>query len=103
MEAAEIKRRMSVHLKFTEHARVAMLDDDLVVDDVVHAIEQDEILERYPDAKPFQSCLVLGRAKDGRPLHVVCSLPGHVDMLIIVTAYLPTEEGWIDFRRRRAI
>lgn len=101
MEAAEIKRRMSVHMKFTEHARLAMLDDDIAVDDILHALDQDEVLERYPDAKPFQSCLLLGRALDGRPLHLVCSLPTHVDMLIIVTVYVPSEERWIDFRRRR--
>jgi len=88
-------------LKFTEHSRLAMHDDDLEVDDVIYAINQDEIIERYPNSKPFQSCLLYGRTRDEKPVHIVCALPSHVDMLIIVTAYLPNQEDWIEFRRRR--
>ena len=96
----EIRKRAKIHVKFTEHARLAMRDDNIVVDDVLSALAG-EVIERYPDDKPFPSCLISGKTMDGRPLHVVCAMPKHVDILIIITAYIPTEEEWIEFKQRR--
>ena len=75
---------------------------NVLTDDVISALLDGEVIEKYPDDKPFPSCLVYGRAKDRKPLHVVCALPTHVDILIIVTVYIPLEDEWIDFRRRKA-
>jgi hypothetical protein len=77
-----------------------MRGDNIAVDDVISALAG-KVIEKYPDDKPFPSCLVYGRTMDGRPLHVVCAMPKHVDMLIIVTVYIPTEKEWIEFRKRR--
>ncbi len=46
-----------------------------------HAAE----LKRY-------SCLILGRGKEGRPIHVVCSPKD--EFLVIITAYLPSTDEW---------
>jgi len=67
LEPSDVRRRLSVHLKFTEHSRLAMHDDDLEVDDVIYAINQDEIIERYPNSKPFRSCLLYGRTREACP------------------------------------
>jgi hypothetical protein len=96
----EVRKRARIHVKFTEHARLAMRGDNIAVDDVISALAG-KVIEKYPDDKPFPSCLVYGRTMDGRPLHVVCAMPKHVDMLIIVTVYIPTEKEWIEFRKRR--
>lgn len=96
----EVRKRARIHVKFTEHARLAMREDNIAVDDVISALAG-KVIEKYPDDKPFPSCLVYGRTMDGRPLHVVCAMPKHVDMLIIVTVYIPTEKEWIEFRKRR--
>ena len=77
-----------------------MREDDVKVDDVISALAG-EVIERYLDDKPFPSCLVYGRTTDGKPLHVVCAMPEHTNMLIIVTAYIPTREEWVEFRKRR--
>lgn len=96
----EIRRRAKIHVKFTEHARLAMRDDNITVDDVLLALTG-EVIEKYPEDKPFPSCLVYGKTRGGKPLHVVCAVPKHVDILIIITTYIPTEGEWIEFKKRR--
>jgi hypothetical protein len=76
-----------------------MRDDNLATVDVVKALKNFEIIEEYHGSKPFPSCLLLCWPK-GEPLHVVCALPKRVDMLIIVTVYIPCREEWLDYRRR---
>jgi hypothetical protein len=43
-------------------------------EEVVEALLNGEIIEEYPEDKYGPSCLVLGRTRAGRPLHVQCSL-----------------------------
>ncbi|MHB1869119.1 MAG: DUF4258 domain-containing protein [Nitrososphaerales archaeon] len=112
MEIAErIKWAVAHHqVKFTEHARVAMLDDDLITDDVMKSFQNFDVLEEYPDAKPFPACLTLCLLNDGNPLHAVIALPHEVQpatnttmdsLIIIVTIYRPSESEWTDHRRRK--
>jgi len=77
-----------------------MREDNISVDDVISA-SAGEVIEKYLHDRPFPSCLVYGRTMDGKPLHVVCAVPKHIDMLIIITVYIPSENEWIDFRERR--
>ena len=67
-----------------------MRGDDIAVDDVISALTG-EVIEKYPHDRPFPSCLVHGRTVDGEPLHVVCAMPEHIDMLIIITVYIPRD------------
>ena len=101
VDKAAIQRRIKTHIKFTEHARLAMRDDNLITVDVLDAIQNFEIIEEYLNAKPFPACLLLCWLKGKDPLHVACALPEHVDMLIIVTMYIPSKAEWPDYRRRR--
>ena len=96
----EIRKRVKIHVKFTEHARLAMREDDITVDDVIMALSG-EVIEKYPDDEPFPSCLVYGRTVNGKSLHVVCAVPKHIDILIIITTYIPTGDGWVEFRERK--
>jgi len=92
------KRREQI--KFTDHARIEMAKDGISADEVLKAIESGKVIEEYVDDKPFPSCLLYGKSDD-KPVHVVCALPHHIDMLIIITVYLPDPMRWIDFERRR--
>ena len=61
-----------------------------------------EIIERYPDARPYPSCLVLGWLALGDPLHVVCSRGDVEPALRIVTLYEPEDALWeSDYRTRK--
>ena len=87
-------------IKFTDHARIEMAKDDIRADEVLKAIENGEVIEDYVDDRPFPSCLLYGKS-DEKPIHVVCALPQHVNMLIVVTVYTPDPRRWIDFERRK--
>jgi hypothetical protein len=51
---------------------------------------------------PFPSCLILGAAMDGKPLHVVCAYNPDVNCCMI-TAYYPNQDKWeSDNRTRKA-
>lgn len=58
-----------------------------------------EIIEDYPEDARGHSCLMLGRGRDDRAIHVVCAPKS--EYLAIITAYLPDPDQWTpDFRGR---
>jgi hypothetical protein len=59
-----------------------------------------EVIEDYPDDKYGPSCLIFGRTREGRPLHIQCSYPSR-PLINIITLYEPDPDLWIDFRMRR--
>jgi len=64
-------------------------------------LETGEVIERYPDDRPYPSRLVLGWRED-RPLHVVVAEQAEADTLIVITVYEPNPALWEDdFKRRR--
>jgi len=44
------------------------------LDEVIECIMTGEIIEEYPDDSRGPSCLIHGKTKDGRHLHVCCSM-----------------------------
>jgi hypothetical protein len=71
------------------------------VDEVLRTLQVGEIIEQYPQDKPYPSCLVLGRTAEGRPLHTVCAPVSTERRLIVVTVYQPDPARWdTKFKRR---
>lgn len=66
--------------------------------EVEEAIINGEIIEEYPDDKYSQSCLVYGKTKSGKDLHVQVSLPPKV---VVITVYEPDHSEWIGCKIRR--
>ncbi|KAA3662100.1 MAG: DUF4258 domain-containing protein [Calditrichaeota bacterium] len=66
--------------------------------EIEEAIVSGEIIEQYPFDKYSPSCLIYGKTKGGKKLHIQASLPPQI---VIVTVYEPNPEEWIDFRIRR--
>ena len=60
-----------------------------------------EIIEDYPDDKPYPSCLVLGKTSIGDPVHSVWAYNEFNKWAVIVTAYRPNPEVWIDWKKRK--
>ncbi len=88
---------------YTQHARKEMREEVTVImeQEISQVIENGECIKNYPDDQPYPSMLVFGRTKRNRPLHVVCAYSEEDNLSIVVTAYEPDPEKWIDFRRRR--
>lgn len=98
-------RRCAQGCRFTDHARREMEAEPLGListDEVMAVLDAGEIIEEYPDDVPYPSCLVFGRTRAGRPLHVVCAPVTEESRLIIVTTYQPDPMRWeSDLRRRK--
>ena len=75
-----------------------MIKRDIERIEIEEAVIAGEIIEEYPDDKYSPSCLIYGRTKSNRHLHVQLSIPPAV---VIITAYEPDESEWIDYRVRR--
>ena len=91
-----IRQRASLRILFLPHAVRQMSRPDRMIStaDVRKVIEDCEIIEDYPEDSRGHSCLLLGKATDGRPVHVVCSPKD--DYLAIITAYIPDSGQWAD-------
>ncbi len=99
MEIEEIKVKISIgEYRFSDHTVKRMIKRSIDRVEIEDAVLSDEIIEEYPDDKYSPSCLVYGRTKSGRHLHVQLSLPPAV---VVITAYDPDETEWIDYRVRR--
>ncbi|MEK7476808.1 MAG: DUF4258 domain-containing protein [Candidatus Coatesbacteria bacterium] len=92
-------------LKFSNHSRLEMERESrgiIKVDEIVQALDVGEIIEEYPDDRPYASCLMLGRTAAGRPLHVVCAPVMDEAQLVVVTTYEPDPALWEPgFKRRK--
>jgi len=45
----------------TDHADEGLANDEILEEDLFHSVLHGEIIEDYPDDKPFPSCLVYGK------------------------------------------
>ena len=85
-------------VQIRHHARIRMRNRGIRVDDIVCALAHGELLEEYANDKPYPSCLIYGES-EGKPIHVVCALT-EIE-IIIITAYKPDPEKWVDFKTRK--
>ncbi|MEE8390718.1 MAG: DUF4258 domain-containing protein [Anaerolineae bacterium] len=60
--------------KTSHHAKVEREAETITIDDIKTAILNGELLEDYPDDPRGHSCLILGTAEDGRPLHIILTI-----------------------------
>jgi len=68
--------------------------------EVEASINTGAIIENYPDDYPYPSCLLMGKSKENRVLHIVCAINN--DTLWIITAYEPNMIEWeADFKTRK--
>jgi hypothetical protein len=96
IEIIEIIKRHAY--RFSDHAVKQMIKRSIQRIEVEEALNNGEIIEHYPEDKYSPSCLIYGKTKTGRDLHVQISLPPTV---IIITTYEPDPKEWIHFRVRR--
>ncbi|WP_293672829.1 DUF4258 domain-containing protein [Thiolapillus sp.] len=75
-------------LKFSGHAVSRMFERGIRKEDVVQAVNDGEVIQRYPDDRPYPSCLLLWNTSD-LVIHVV-------------TVYKPSLTLWeSDYRNRK--
>lgn len=86
---------------FRVHAIKRMAKRLISEADVRHVLEVGEVIEDYPEDRPYPSKLLLAWIA-AKPLHVVVAEDAANRELIVITAYEPEPEKWdSSFRRRR--
>lgn len=89
---------------YSAHARREMRQEEsgpISDDEVYQSVCNAEVIETYPDDKPYPSVLLFGETQAGRPLHVVCAYDEESTRSVIVTTYEPDPDLWYDHRRRK--
>lgn len=81
-----------------QHAIERSIEREVAEEEVAEVILTGEIIEEYPKDKYGPSCLIFGRTRAGRPMHVQCSL---APVVWIITVYEPNPDEWTDFRKRK--
>lgn len=67
--------------------------------DIKEALLNGKVIEGYPEDQRGKSCLVYGKTKGNKDLHLVCGLTS--DILWVITVYEPDPVEWIDPETRR--
>jgi hypothetical protein len=86
--------------EFSKHAVDQSIVRRISVQEVREIFADAEVIEDYPDDKYGPSCLIFGRTREGRPLHIQCSYPSR-PLISIITLYEPDPDLWINSRMRR--
>ena len=100
----QIKSLCNEHkLQFTAHALRRSIERNIdISNDIIPAILSGEIIEEYPNDRPYKSYLILGTTADNRFLHIVCAIGE--DILWIITEYFPNTDEWEDdFKTRKKV
>jgi len=90
-------------IRITDHADEETRADDLTFDQVLFSVLQGEIIEDYPSARPYPSCLVYGNTFGGEPVHTVWGYNEENGWAVLVTVYRPDPNRWIHWRIRRPV
>jgi len=103
MEIEEIIDAIRSHrIRITNHADEEAQADHLSFDEIFVSVFQGQIIETYPDDKPFPSCLIYGDTFGGEPIHSVWDFNQQNQWAVLITVYRPDPRRWIDWRKRRA-
>lgn len=83
-----IERVASEQYRWSRHGDRERQNDALTLDEVEQALLNGRILEQYPNTGRGESCLVVGFADNGKPIHIVCGR--QEAWMVVITVYLPT-------------
>jgi hypothetical protein len=84
----------------TDHADEEAVDDALTFDEVYFSVMHGEVIEEYPNDKPYPSCLVMGKNFAGEPIHSVWAYNSGNGWVVLITVYRPDPARWIDWKVR---
>ncbi len=88
-------------IRITDHADEEAESDNLSSDEVFFSVFQGELIEEYPNDKPYPSCLVYGNTSDGSPVHSVWGYNPENQWAVLITVYRPDPNRWTNWRQRR--
>lgn len=96
----ETSAMVSTRLIFTAHAIKRMHARKITIEEIRQLLLKGEVIENYPDDKPFPSRLVSGMV-GSRPIHVVAAENNKMKETIIVSVYEPNIIKWDPYFKKR--
>ncbi|MEQ8187692.1 MAG: DUF4258 domain-containing protein [Candidatus Eremiobacterota bacterium] len=81
-----------------DHAMMRFDQRGITIEEVENVIMTGELIEDYPDDKPFPSCLISGYIRKDIILYVVLALE---EKIHIITAHWLDPDRWLDHKTRR--
>ena len=88
-------------IRISDHADEEAQSDQLSFDEIFTSIFQGEIIEDYPEDKPYPSCLIYGLNLKNEPIHSVWGYNQENQWAVLITVYRPDPQRWIKYKRRR--
>ncbi len=86
----------------TDHADEEAENDALSFDEVYFSVVHGEVIEEYPEDKPYPSSLVYGETFGGDQVHSVWAYNEGSEFAVVVTVYRPDQARWgPDWKTRR--
>lgn len=92
----------SRRLVFRVHALERIFERRITAEDVQAVVTEGEVVQDYPEDKPYPSRLMLGW-RGTRPIHVVVAEDSEEGILIVVTAYEPDPIQWDSGFKRKVL
>lgn len=89
------------YIEWQRHALERMMERGISRESVKTVLLTGEIIEDYPDDKPYPSALFFGWI-EGNPLHGVAAFDSQSNYCFVITAYKPDLEHFeSDYKTRR--
>lgn len=88
-------------VNITQHARREAKEDNLLLDEILHATQNGEIIEDYSTDTPYPSCLIYGENQSGAPVHSVWAYAVDSQIAILITVYRPDPDRWVNWKTRK--
>lgn len=88
--------------RLTTHASIEAMKDSISPADIRYAIFHGKIIEHYPEREypGIETCLIYAMLPTKVPIHIVVDLVVE-QSVVVVTAYVPDRDQWIDSQIRR--
>ena len=87
------------HIRITDHADEEAVADGISIEQILNTVFSGEIIEQYPNDKPYPSCLIYSDSEG--PLHSVWPYNETNSWAVLITVYRPDAQRWINWRTRK--
>jgi len=96
-----IESIQSNSVRITDHGDEEAHNDHLTLEEIFFSVLHGEIIEDYPNDRPYPSCLILGQTVFGDPIHSVWAYNEANGWSVLITVYRPDPALWTNWRERR--